>query len=82
MLCQNHAESDYDFVGDPGHYVCCQWVCAGGCKCELCGTRICPDDNLCPDCERAQKREELIAQCWKDGEPEYLPLEVYPHLSD
>ena len=32
LVCSDCAEYDYDMVGDPGHYVCCQWVCAGGCK--------------------------------------------------
>lgn len=25
--CGDHAEPDYDFVGDPGHYVCTSWLC-------------------------------------------------------
>lgn len=31
-VCESHAETDYDLQGDPGSYVCTQWVCEGGCK--------------------------------------------------
>ncbi len=34
-VCDECAEVDYDFVGDPGRYVNCQWICdslKGGCK--------------------------------------------------
>jgi hypothetical protein len=34
-VCSECAEVDYDFVGDPGRYVNCQWICdslKGGCK--------------------------------------------------
>ena len=26
-VCGSCAEIDYDFVGDPGRFVCCQWTC-------------------------------------------------------
>lgn len=26
-VCEKCAEYDYDMVGDPPHYVCCQWIC-------------------------------------------------------
>jgi hypothetical protein len=26
-VCENCAETDYDCVGDPPHYVCTQWEC-------------------------------------------------------
>ena len=26
-VCEYHAEHDYDVVGDPPRFVCCQWVC-------------------------------------------------------
>lgn len=27
-VCSECAETDYDFRGDPGQYICCQWTCS------------------------------------------------------
>lgn len=42
----------------------------------ICGTRICPDDNLCPDCERVAAGEAAVTAYWKDFEPD----QQYAHL--
>lgn len=30
-VCENCAETDFDLVGDPGRYVCTQWICSDNC---------------------------------------------------
>lgn len=32
-ICGNHAECDYSLEGDPGHWVCTQWVCESRIEC-------------------------------------------------
>lgn len=32
MVCESHAETDYDLQDDPPRYVCTQWVCGAGCE--------------------------------------------------
>lgn len=34
LVCDEHAEVDYDLKGDPGQYVCTQWVCSDKKRCD------------------------------------------------
>lgn len=52
IVCSEHSDQDYDMRGDPGHFVCTQWVC----KSHAIERR----------CERLEKENARLKQHVKD----------------